>query len=95
MVPLLFMPVRVRLVSQSPNTDESEDEGGDAADYREHVADIVNHQMMYVSGETGEPSAETTGMIEEIVRQQVIEIVSNKPRCLPVAALPFATSLPS
>lgn len=62
-------------MSRSPNADASEDVEGDAADYREHVADIVN-QMMYVSGETGEPSAETTGMIEEIVRQQVIEIVS-------------------
>jgi Transcription initiation factor IID, 18kD subunit len=31
--------------------------------------------MMYVSGETAEASAETTGMIEEIVRQQVIEMV--------------------
>ena len=33
--------------------------------------------MMYVSGETGEPSVETTGIIEDIVRQQVIEIVSS------------------
>lgn len=33
-------------------------------------------QMMFVSGETAEPSVDTTGMIEEIVRQQVIEIVS-------------------
>jgi hypothetical protein len=33
------------------------------------------HQMMYVSGETAEPSPETTGMVEEIVRQQVIEMV--------------------
>lgn len=33
-------------------------------------------QMMYVSGETAEASSETTGMIEEIVRQQVIEMVS-------------------
>lgn len=32
--------------------------------------------MMYVSGETVEPSPETTGMVEEIVRQQVIEMVS-------------------
>ncbi|TVY43583.1 SAGA complex subunit, partial [Lachnellula occidentalis] len=32
-------------------------------------------QMMYVSGETAEASAETTGMIEEIVRQQVIEML--------------------
>lgn len=34
-------------------------------------------KMMYVSGETAEPSAETTGMVEEIVRQQVIEMVWN------------------
>ena len=33
-------------------------------------------QMMFVSGETAEPSTETTGMIEEIVRAQVIEMVS-------------------
>ncbi|KAL2375672.1 hypothetical protein RJZ90_007934, partial [Blastomyces dermatitidis] len=31
--------------------------------------------MMFVSGETAEPSAETTTLIEEIVRQQVIEMV--------------------
>lgn len=30
---------------------------------------------MFVSGETGEPNAETTGIIEEIVRGQVIEMV--------------------
>ena len=34
-------------------------------------------QMMFVSGETAEPSAETTWMIEEIVREQVVEMVSN------------------
>lgn len=49
-------------------------------DYNEpHPRDIIAdycHQMMYVSGETGEPSVETTGIIEDIVRQQVIEIVS-------------------
>lgn len=33
-------------------------------------------KMMYVSGETAEPSVETTSMIEDIVRQQVIELVS-------------------
>lgn len=32
-------------------------------------------QMMFVSGETAEPSAETTYLIEEIVREQVIEMV--------------------
>ncbi|KAK7755602.1 Transcription initiation protein spt3 [Diatrype stigma] len=38
--------------------------------YRQEI-----QQMMYVSGETGEPSTETTAMIEEIVRQQVIEML--------------------
>ncbi|KKY22853.1 putative saga-like transcriptional regulatory complex subunit [Phaeomoniella chlamydospora] len=33
-------------------------------------------QMMFVSGETAEASHETTSMIEEIVRQQVIEILT-------------------
>lgn len=36
-------------------------------------------QMMFVSGETAEASTETTTLIEEIVRQQVIEIVSINP----------------
>lgn len=47
----------------------------DAEEFRKDVINKIE-QMMYVSGETGEPSAETTGMIEEIVRQQVVEIVS-------------------
>ena len=44
-------------------------------EYRKCVANQIGTQMMYVSGETGEPSPETTGMVEEIVRQQVIEMV--------------------
>lgn len=32
-------------------------------------------KMMFVSGETAEPSVETTTLIEDIVRQQVVEIV--------------------
>ncbi|PYH83177.1 TFIID-18kDa-domain-containing protein [Aspergillus uvarum CBS 121591] len=32
--------------------------------------------MMFVSGETAEPSVETTTLIEEIVRQQVVEILA-------------------
>lgn len=31
--------------------------------------------MMFVSGETAEASAETMWMIEEIVREQVVEMV--------------------
>ncbi|KAJ5162701.1 Histone-fold [Penicillium coprophilum] len=39
---------------------------------------FTNHsiKMMFVSGETAEPSPETTTLIEEITRQQVIEILS-------------------
>ena len=33
-------------------------------------------QMMFVAGETGEPSSETTTIIEVIVHEQVIEMVS-------------------
>ena len=33
-------------------------------------------QMMFVAGETGEPSSETTTLIEQIVHEQVIEMVS-------------------
>jgi transcription initiation protein SPT3 len=31
--------------------------------------------MMFVSGETAEPSIETTTVIEDITREQVLEIV--------------------
>ncbi|KAI2629500.1 TFIID-18kDa-domain-containing protein [Xylaria nigripes] len=46
--------------------------------YRQEI-----QQMMYVSGETGEVTPETTAMIEEIVRQQVIEMLRN---CTELAA---------
>jgi hypothetical protein len=48
-------------------------------------------QMMFVSGETAEASPETTGMIEEIVRAQVIEMVSTYvPGFLATVALKIA-----
>lgn len=49
--------------------------GEEMRQYREHTLTELFRQMMFVSGETAEPSADTTGMIEEIVRQQVIEMV--------------------
>ena len=39
------------------------------------LTDMIQ-QMMFVSGETAEPSPETTTIIEEIVREQVVEMVS-------------------
>jgi hypothetical protein len=40
------------------------------------IADILTQQMMFVSGETVEPSQETTMLVEQIVQQQVMEMVS-------------------
>ncbi len=34
-------------------------------------------KMMYVAGETGDPHPDTTAIIEEVVREQVTEIVSD------------------
>jgi hypothetical protein len=33
--------------------------------------------MMFVSGEVAEPLSETTGLVEDIVRAQVVEMVSS------------------
>lgn len=46
---------------------------------------LTTQQMMFVSGETGEPNAETTGIIEEIVRGQVIEMVGLLSLSLPIS----------
>jgi hypothetical protein len=51
--------------------------------------------MMYVSGETGEPSIETTSIIEEIVKQQVIELVSADVRLLCAALQKFKLTIRS
>ena len=41
-------------------------------------ADLLKlKQMMFVAGETGEPSVETTTLIEQIVHEQVYEMVSS------------------
>lgn len=56
-------------------------------------------KMMFVSGETAEPSIETTTLIEDITRQQVIEIVSllfysSLIETNPLASFPAALSSP-
>lgn len=57
---------------QAPEDTETMDE------FRARLINAID-QMMFVSGETAEPSAETTTLIEEIVRQQVIEMVPSSP----------------
>lgn len=44
-------------------------------EYRDLLTKDIIPQMMFVSGETAEPSPETTTIIEEIVHTQVIEMV--------------------
>lgn len=58
---------------------EDMEQDGDAfleteEDFKTNLTNLLR-QMMFVSGETAEPSPETTTLIEEIVRQQVVEIV--------------------
>lgn len=43
-------------------------------EYKGYLANMIS-QMMFVSGETAEPSSETTTIIEEIVHTQVVEMV--------------------
>ena len=47
-----------------------------AEGYKRIVLIPALQQMMFVAGETGEPSSETTTLIEQIVHEQVIEMVS-------------------
>src|SRR5207247_2637391 len=66
---VMEIPAEIDL-DQDPDEDNETPE-----EWKERVANFFR-QMMFVSGETAEPSAETTTLIEEIVRQQVIEMVS-------------------
>lgn len=59
----------------SPVTTIDLDDSETPEEFEERLI-CVHEQMMFVSGEIAEASPETTGMIEEIVRAQVIEMVS-------------------
>ncbi|KAJ5682609.1 TFIID-18kDa-domain-containing protein [Penicillium macrosclerotiorum] len=61
-------------MSEETNSDKDDDfETHDK--FRWAFTDMLR-QMMFVSGETAEPAIETTTLIEEITRQQVIEILA-------------------
>ncbi|KAK4176914.1 transcription initiation factor IID, 18kD subunit-domain-containing protein [Triangularia setosa] len=63
-------PSEWRKGKEKETKQEEEDDVKNEMDPKDFIADIFT-KMMYVSGETGEPSAETTGIIEDIVRQQL------------------------
>jgi hypothetical protein len=57
---------------------EDGENGETSGEFEQRLIHLLG-QMMFVSGETAEPSPETTWMIEEIVREQVMEMVSQEP----------------
>ena len=78
---ILPPPDQIHMLSNKSAVEETDDESKE--DFKERLTAWIL-QMMFVSGETAEPSTETTGMIEELVKQQVIEMVSHPSRvCLP------------
>lgn len=64
--PRVLFSERLQLRNLNDESDE---------DFKDRLTEWFE-QMMFVSGETAEPSPETTSMIEELVKQQVIEMVS-------------------
>ncbi|KAI9684738.1 MAG: Transcription initiation protein spt3 [Trizodia sp. TS-e1964] len=54
---------------------EASDDSLDYDQWRQMLTTNIE-QMMFVSGETAEPSAETTTVIEQIVREQVVEMLT-------------------
>lgn len=71
-------------MAMSPSMDKPLSLDFEAVLDQEELTDSIE-QMMFVSGETGEPSAETTTLIEQIVQSQVHEMVSMNCRALLLA----------
>ncbi len=74
-VPPIRNPCRPQSGNHPSAGPKDEDDFETTEDFKERLTYWLG-QMMFVSGETAEPSAETTWMIEEIVREQVLEMVS-------------------
>ena len=69
--PTMFAPSMPKATGSKPRSDDETQ-----FEFKQRLNHYLR-QMMFVSGETAEPSAETTWMIEEIVREQVLEMVSS------------------
>ncbi|KAK5052021.1 hypothetical protein LTR84_002825 [Exophiala bonariae] len=59
---------------EEEETDDDHDDDETKEEFKSRLIYWIA-QMMFVSGETAEPSPETTWMIEEIVREQVLEML--------------------
>ncbi|CAG8893540.1 unnamed protein product [Penicillium egyptiacum] len=62
--------------SPEKNSESQEDHRTEKGNIFEGSFTNDNIEMMFVSGETAEPSPETTTLIEDITRQQVVEILT-------------------
>lgn len=75
--PLKTLEVETDDPSSTSEVEDREDAREETiTEFKKALTDLIK-KMMFVSGETAEPSVETTTLIEEITRQQVIEIVSS------------------
>ncbi|GAQ41901.1 SAGA-like transcriptional regulatory complex subunit Spt3 [Aspergillus niger] len=78
-VPAVPAVPKIPAVQQQPREESLDMYMGMDADTREEFKEMLinfSRKMMFVSGETAEPSVETTTLIEDIVRQQVVEILA-------------------
>ncbi|OJI91137.1 hypothetical protein ASPTUDRAFT_915756 [Aspergillus tubingensis CBS 134.48] len=78
-VPAVPAVPKIPAVQQQPREEPLDMYMGMDADTREEFKEMLisfSRKMMFVSGETAEPSVETTTLIEDIVRQQVVEILA-------------------
>lgn len=64
-------------LSAKENQETDADSSHEDSSNFDEIIDTIRRQMMFVSGETAEPSIESTTLIEDITRQQVLEIVSS------------------
>ena len=84
-VPAVPAVPKIPAVQQQPREEPLDMYMGMDADTREEFKEMLisfSRKMMFVSGETAEPSVETTTLIEDIVRQQVVEIVCSSLSCV-------------
>lgn len=81
-VPVVPAAPAIPAVQQQPRDEPLDLYMGMDAETKEEFKEMLigfSRKMMFVSGETAEPSVETTTLIEDIVRQQVVEIVCSFP----------------
>lgn len=80
---IFFCPARLNYIPSTMSTSDSDEDLVNDAPLEERIDGYKRivlipeiEQMMFVAGETGEPTSETTTLIEQIVHEQVLELAS-------------------